>query len=698
MPSPELISKLEHDFTVYAYDYSEYETPLVGQGMLSRVLASASPTPNAPASQSGTMITGQVCKNLLGIFANGIKETLEVKLKLVPVPSSAQSEYVKNMETYRSLNRGIQEGFGGESWNDFMHTTTGVDMAPIQTQDFQPLQPQQRVGMGGVDSWHDLLVPNFSSNHGNFSTGNDFDSSGPASPALNQYSMNSSIAMEVNMSRPSSQNSNHHSPADFTFYDQTQDEGQPRKRAKLTQTDWQGRPKTDWQGNPTLGSGFKSVRAEASATASIRGFRPLMENGAGMDEQGPRAPTPRPFEKRKRPSLVSQSHSGLRQQSVASDHLSPYPQSDASVADDGQGLIPSSPDIPSSPPVYDEQDYAQPPSSPLLPEASSYHADSGFQSDLPTDALDSELPLDRRTLQYNKWHATRQKTVANSPWKISTPSNIQASTQHQPAPRNPEKKRALSAIGMGQSEARTSPAPRSARKPLERTTSLPPRQLQEVRTTLSEAIAPSTGSALASADHTAPPPHAMARDSSREASAGPISMSVTLPKRVYTKKKGKNPLEPGKLPRSRTFPRANTWSGPASSDIESDGPRLDSNETRPRDSSGAIRKGTIRSQLQNAIAAGEAPKFCSNCGAIETPTWRPYWIRTEYGTGENVEVGPESSSGIHCVEELNRDEEGKVSIYRLYKPWGSLTKEEQESNMYQQCPLCNGKSNSQETV
>jgi hypothetical protein len=51
--SPELISKLENDYTVYAYDYSEYETPLVGQGMLSRVLASASPTPNAPAFQSG---------------------------------------------------------------------------------------------------------------------------------------------------------------------------------------------------------------------------------------------------------------------------------------------------------------------------------------------------------------------------------------------------------------------------------------------------------------------------------------------------------------------------------------------------------------------------------------------------------------------------------------------------------------------
>ena len=37
--SPELVAKLEEDFTIYAYDYSEPDTPLVGQGMLSWALA-----------------------------------------------------------------------------------------------------------------------------------------------------------------------------------------------------------------------------------------------------------------------------------------------------------------------------------------------------------------------------------------------------------------------------------------------------------------------------------------------------------------------------------------------------------------------------------------------------------------------------------------------------------------------------------
>src|ERR1700685_1066726 len=92
--SPELLPRLGQDYTVYAYDYSEYDNPLVGQGMLSKAFAAASPTPDAPAHQSRQLITGRVCKNILGLFTNGVKETLEVKLRLVPVPTALQNEYL----------------------------------------------------------------------------------------------------------------------------------------------------------------------------------------------------------------------------------------------------------------------------------------------------------------------------------------------------------------------------------------------------------------------------------------------------------------------------------------------------------------------------------------------------------------------------------------------------------------------------
>jgi hypothetical protein len=52
-----------------------------------------------------------------------------------------------------------------------------------------------------------------------------------------------------------------------------------------------------------------------------------------------------------------------------------------------------------------------------------------------------------------------------------------------------------------------------------------------------------------------------------------------------------------------------------------------------------------------------------------------------------VDCGQET--GIHCVEPLSRDDQGKVMTYRIYKQWSFLTPEEKESNMFEQCILCN---------
>ncbi len=122
--SPELLSRLGQDYTVYAYDYSEYDNPLVGQGMLSWALAAASPTPGAPAQQSRQLITGRVCKNILGLFSNGVKETLEVKLRLVPVPTVLQNEYLNTMEKYRGMNQAPipSNGFDPNEWSSFLQS------------------------------------------------------------------------------------------------------------------------------------------------------------------------------------------------------------------------------------------------------------------------------------------------------------------------------------------------------------------------------------------------------------------------------------------------------------------------------------------------------------------------------------------------------------------------------------------------
>ncbi|KAM7195987.1 hypothetical protein V8F33_006438 [Rhypophila sp. PSN 637] len=78
--SPEIINQQENDYSVYAYDYSEPDTPLVGQGMLSRGLDSLN-----DQAQQQQLVTGRVTRSLLAILSNGSRETLEVKMKLTAV-------------------------------------------------------------------------------------------------------------------------------------------------------------------------------------------------------------------------------------------------------------------------------------------------------------------------------------------------------------------------------------------------------------------------------------------------------------------------------------------------------------------------------------------------------------------------------------------------------------------------------------
>jgi len=152
--------------------------------------------------------------------------------------------------------------------------------------------------------------------------------------------------------------------------------------------------------------------------------------------------------------------------------------------------------------------------------------------------------------------------------------------------------------------------------------------------------------------------------------------------------------------------RASTWTGPSSDvdgfNLESEPNVVPSIEARsvatpepqafdengkPRSGSGAVRKRTITDQLQQAIDTGHPPKFCMNCGSVSPPTWRPYWIRTEYGSGEDVKTG--EGTGIHCIEPVSKDDEGKTLTYRIYKQWANLSPEEKESQMFEQLILCN---------
>ncbi|RKK75825.1 hypothetical protein BFJ69_g7364 [Fusarium oxysporum] len=79
-----------------------------------------------------------------------------------------------------------------------------------------------------------------------------------------------------------------------------------------------------------------------------------------------------------------------------------------------------------------------------------------------------------------------------------------------------------------------------------------------------------------------------------------------------------------------------------------------------------IKKDSIKQRLESAIAAGEMPPFCTNCGAIETPTWRKIWVQEHDGVPENVEYS-EKPGRVTAIEILKRDKDKNPLSHRLIK-------------------------------
>ena len=396
--SPELVSRLSQgDYTIYAYDYSEYETPQVGQGLLSSILAAAAPT--VPAHQSKGMITGRVYKNIMGLFSNGIQETLEVKLRLVPVPKPIQDEYVRSMDNYRSLMPAMSGGFDPNAWSDslaleppFEHHSSFSGQSTSMNM-FNP--PQQ----------HHRQMSNASMQGRPMSA--------QAHRGVSRPSSRASVRSEHHIRQRDESFAN-------TGVDQSQEDGPARKRAKVTQTDWKGRS--------SFGGKIDDLRVTASTAASIRVHKPVptrpgMQSNNSL-EPPPRLPTPVPrgagASGRIRPQatgFVRRESSLYNAQSANSPYdPSGYAQSDAVMSSpedmDLEQTIEGTPmEFPSSPPAMPEPSS---PGLPMLPRA----ADSGYMSGGAFECLQDEedRPIDeedRRTAaQYKARPSTLRSDVS----------------------------------------------------------------------------------------------------------------------------------------------------------------------------------------------------------------------------------------------------------------------------------------------
>jgi hypothetical protein len=168
------------------------------------------------------------------------------------------------------------------------------------------------------------------------------------------------------------------------FYDE---DGQPRKRAKVTQADWRGKS--------SFGGRSADLRVTAATAASMQMHRPVATRpcapGSNL-EPPPRVPTPTPhlgLPAHQRPRIPS-AMSMLRQASTTgSDFMSDMDQMSEAVMSSPEDLTPENSvitgetpqEFPSSPPLFPGLNEATP-SSPGLPTlAAPAMADSGYMSE-----------------------------------------------------------------------------------------------------------------------------------------------------------------------------------------------------------------------------------------------------------------------------------------------------------------------------
>lgn len=93
-------------------------------------------------------------------------------------------------------------------------------------------------------------------------------------------------------------------------------------------------------------------------------------------------------------------------------------------------------------------------------------------------------------------------------------------------------------------------------------------------------------------------------------------------------------------------------------------PALPSDCSQP--SKNFSRKQSIKEKLEQAVQMGQMPTFCSNCGAISTPTWRRIWTQDRDGSPE-FPVYSDKPGCITAIVILQRDENEKPTKYQVIK-------------------------------
>ncbi|PHH61896.1 hypothetical protein CDD81_7760 [Ophiocordyceps australis] len=157
--------------------------------------------------------------------------------------------------------------------------------------------------------------------------------------------------------------------------------------------------------------------------------------------------------------------------------------------------------------------------------------------------------------------------------------------------------------------------------------------------------------------------------SKRASSSGPLALPVVVPAgaSVELARQASTPDNGGTVKMARTSRRPSS----SSSNVKSN--------------KNVVKKFAIKQRLEEAVNNGELPPYCSNCGAIETPTWRKIWVQVHQGVPDYCEYS-EKPGRVTAIEVMKRDADDKPLSYRLIKK--SLGSSDDKSE-WQELLLCN---------
>ncbi|KAI1125097.1 hypothetical protein F5Y10DRAFT_268438 [Nemania abortiva] len=758
--SPELAGDEEKDYAIYAFDYSEPDTPLVGQGLLSRGL-SQGPEPREPK-----LITGRVTKNLLAIFGNGIKETLEVKLKLtaiskiprsepIPRPHSAVAPLPPNLVAASSTLSDNGE------WGSFVQSHPVLSQkqsAPVMnlpTLAPAPVRPYSSNFEARSDAHHyPPLQPAPSSRPGSVDpsvkerTTQSFRHTPPLAPARQSPAIEENVSNQPTTKPIKAQTQSRPNSRASSRPPTGRPRGRPRKRPLASEgntsgyedgTDGDDAPlrnkkratttKVERSNTAAFGSAPESLRVAASTAGSLRNIRPVAPAGdvsgrSHLHEEGPRAPTPVPEPRFQGPTHSRpMAQSNLRRQSMAFQPTEsllnqPYPDLGRSMSQDARSPMdsvapspfsdePSPADISSSPPVPRSAMYSiqssPAPSSPILPpmRAPVEQPDSGFMSGgledsrveedaankvaaMPNDPVPvAAKPKPRRSRAKKQQEPKSQQTLHIHTETPGPPELLpQTSIYNPPRPQGSRKRSAVSTpvateapavesmnttlSGMGKAPEAASTEEQAIQNPEQMQVTMPPRiDFDALQAAINEYPDDEHFMDTLNVDVNSFSP-------TDDATQG---LEISQPGVSHEGR-----MEPPVVPMlaSEPFIEPELPAVPASDPVlpqlsqsmaMSGGPHpqtdaVDGMESRMNKN--YVKRQAIKQKLEEAVALGEMPSFCSNCGALQTPTWRKIWKQERRGVPAYHEYS-EKPGHVTAISVLEKDDDGTPTLYEVIK-------------------------------